>query len=222
MLWRQSLVRTTSASTPLPQVSSSPNGSVGKHLSKRRAPHRKSRARHCSGWACPQTWAKWLSSWPVMIRLTSMGRPSFSMAGPWQCGNGSSRVYMPAQPREFRAVHHLSCHASVAAAPVRCANLVCEFEAHAEQWVDPSVHLVDSLPMPSLTPPAYQMVIVRVIHLVFLHPIPFVELLFLQHLHHVVPWRKHFQDDLRGDVVLLPSRGGPADVQTPPVHPALI
>ncbi len=70
-----------------------------------------------------------------------------------------------------------------------------------------------------LTPPAYQFVVVRVIDIIFRYPVPVVELLLLQHLHHAVAWRKNFKDDLRGDVVLFPlSVGAAVALRTPRRH----
>src|SRR6516162_2170316 len=91
MLWRQNLARTASASTRSLQASSSPSGWGSNHLSKRRAPHAKLRAHHCVGWGCQRTWPKLQSSWRVTMLVTSLGRPSSSMAARWRCGKARER-----------------------------------------------------------------------------------------------------------------------------------
>src|SRR5262245_13953523 len=93
MPWQRSSAHTISASMLLPQASSSPNVSLTKDLSRRRAPYRKSPVRQYVGWACQRTWAKRRSSWPVMSHRISMAQPSCLMAAPWQCGE--TRLALP-------------------------------------------------------------------------------------------------------------------------------
>ena len=86
--------------------------------------------------------------------------------------------------------------------------MTVQAEAHAQARTDPAFHVRYILQILAPAHPAIQAAAIRIVNVVLLHAVAFVEAEFAGHLGHGVAGRQHLEHNLRRDTLLPPLHIG--------------